>query len=95
VQISYWDVPLTAGPVLLCPSAAFTTDAEGHAGREPVPLADGAAVVDEPAARDVVDEEDAVGLDEHAAPSTPNKMIAPATVALRMYMFTIPPLFKD
>src|SRR5579863_1250591 len=87
VQISYWDVPPTTGPVSLCPSAAFTTDAEGHAGREPVPLAGAAAVV--------VDEEDGVGLDEHAAPSAPDRTIAPATVALRMYVLTIPLSMPD
>ena len=35
VQILYVDVPLTTGPVSLCPSAALTTEAEGHDGREP------------------------------------------------------------
>jgi hypothetical protein len=52
VQISKTEVPLTTGPVLFCPSAAFTTAAVGHAGRCVEP--DGALVAETPGVEPVV-----------------------------------------
>jgi hypothetical protein len=75
VQISKTDVPLTTGPVSVCPSAAFTTAALGHDRRCVEP--DGALVteatfvglfvglafgVEDPVVRDA-----ALPLDPHAA----------------------------
>jgi hypothetical protein len=93
VQILYTDVPLTTGPVVVSPSAAFTTDADGHGGNalDAFPdgtLPDGAAVVATPGeAVDVdvaVDEEEGVLADEHAAITNADRTTAAATAALRM-----------
>jgi len=88
VQILYWDVPLRTGPVVLSPSAAFTTDADGHGGNALVAFPDGAAVVATPGKRAEVDEDEAVLADEQAAMSNVDKTTATATVVLRLRLIS-------
>jgi hypothetical protein len=86
VQISSCAVPVTTGPVLLCPSAAFTADTEGHDGREPVVLPEAAEVATELDDVGGVVEDPEVVLDEHAAMSMEDNVTEPAIAAYRVLL---------